>query len=133
MSMEASFFSQPDKPIQPEASAVEAVSSENDVAEVTEIAPEAITEPAPEPVPEPDPPVAEAAQANAVNTKKNEFLGDIENGVESGYKETVSDLTAANYPKKFMEIVDEANHLIKKGIQSLRHNCGEIQVLILSL
>ncbi len=150
MSMEASFFGQSGKPIQPETASIEAAPSESNAVAITEIAPEAITEPEPVPpvaeevtVSQPAPalepentsmeivsqndaetqvdPVAEAAQANAVNTIKNEFLGDIENGVESGYQGTVSDLTAANYPKKFMEIVDEANRLIKKGIQSLRH------------
>jgi len=57
-----------------------------------------------------------------VDEAKQQFLNTVENGVSKGLQETVSYLSQSVLREQSIQIVEEADQLIKKGIQSLRKN-----------
>ncbi len=57
-----------------------------------------------------------------VDETKQQFLNTVENGVNKGFQETVSYLSQSVFREQSIQTVEEADQLIKKGIQSLRKN-----------
>lgn len=57
-----------------------------------------------------------------VDDAKQQFLDTVENGVSKGFQETISLLSQAVFKEQSIQIVEEADQLIKNGIQSLRNN-----------
>jgi hypothetical protein len=56
-----------------------------------------------------------------VEDAKQPYLDTVENGVSKGFQETISLLSQAVFKEQSIQIVKEADQLIKKGIQSLRN------------